>query len=173
MQVESDVIRPEIIKLIPIYEEDKPNVEDLVFGIDYETDFIPGTYFYEAPTDSRIPLDDDTQRHIQDICERYDIDVNLVYSICEHESRYTANACNGSCKGIMQMNTSCHKMDDPFDIEENVEAGCKYLRDLLDEYSLETTLAIWHGESDALTKRTPSKYTRKIIERRDELAKQG
>lgn len=129
-----EYVKPEIEY---VREIDHEAIENEVFGVEYDTDFVPA--YYEAEEeyiyDSDIPLTENEQEMIQKICERKDLSYELVLAIMEKESGYDAEAINntGSCLGIMQLNTRYHDIDNPFDLIENVEVGTDYLVRLFEE----------------------------------------
>lgn len=70
---------------------------------------------------------------INEICEKYEIEVNLVKAIIRVESVYNPKAVskNKTCKGLMQLSGPTAKkygVCDVFDPAENIEGGVKYLR---------------------------------------------
>ena len=70
---------------------------------------------------------------INEICEKYNEDVNLVKAIIRVESCFVTTAVGKRkiCKGLMQLSTATAKKygaNNVFDPEDNIEAGVKYLR---------------------------------------------
>lgn len=167
IHAETPKVTPEIIKLKE--KPDKAKIYDEVFGIDYNEDFEVG--YYEPLVDTDLPLSPVEQLEIKGICKEYGVSYELVLAIMYQESRFQRDAKNGPCKGAMQLNSHFHKVDDYFDIIQNAEGGCKFLRTLLDDYEDEAlALMIWHGETDAISKYKKgviSTYARQILERRD------
>lgn len=150
-----------------ISQEVRDKTYDEVFGVDNGTDFVPGYYepVYEIYDD--IPLSTEQQLYVSDLCDRYNICLELVYSLMFHESTFNELAENGNCKGILQINTSCHDINNPFDFYENVEVGVRYLDDLFRQYEeVDLVLGIWHGESKAFENYESgeiSKYVREVL----------
>lgn len=174
VKADTEWIEPEIEY---IREIDHEAIENEVFGVDYDTDFVPA--YYEAEEsyiyDADIPLEENEQEMIQKICERKDLSYELVLAIIEKESGYDAEAINntGSCLGAMQLNTRYHDIDNPFDLIENVEVGTDYLLKLFKENDdVGLVLSQYHGEKDAFEKYEKgvlSSYARHITEYAKEL----
>ena len=113
----------------------------------------------------------------------YDICPELLESIAYFESRYTADAVNGSCMGLMQVNPNAHKdrlekygwsSEDLLDPYKNMMIASDYLQELFDEYEdVGLVLYIYNGNSTGLKqyKKTGqlNKYAAKILDRSAEL----
>ena len=73
---------------------------------------------------------------INEICEKYEVEVNLVKAIIRVESRYVATAVSKDktpCRGLMQLSSPTAKkygVCNVFDPAENIEGGVRYLSDL-------------------------------------------
>ena len=100
--------------------------------------------------------------------KKYNVDKGLIYAIIKHESGYRKNAVSSAgCIGLMQI--SPDKAIHPFDIEENVEAGTKYISYLINKYDGDISRALWAynaGPTNVDNNRVPSstkKYARRII----------
>ena len=90
-----------------------------------------------------VPLDDELQLFIINLCEEHHIDPAVVISIIDAESDFDADAIgdNGASFGLMQIQARWHRerMDklgvtnllDPY---QNVKVGVDYLAELLDSY---------------------------------------
>lgn len=111
--------------------------------------------------------------------DQYNICPELLEAIAFHESRFVADAENGTCKGVMQVNTAAHKkrmkklgVDDVFDINSNVMVAADYLAELFAEYEdVGVVMGIYHGESNAKTRAERgnlSSYVRKILKTSEE-----
>lgn len=106
-----------------------------------------------------IPLSQDQQDTVRDICTEYNVPFELVLAVMEVESGFTVDAIgNGNCYGIMQI----HKINLPvlemqlgvtdwLDLEDNARAGCYMLGNLLEKYQNEARalMAYNMGESAA------------------------
>ena len=146
-----------------------------VFGVDYGTDFVPGYYEPSYIIDDSIPLTEDEQRKIQDICNEYNVCYELVLAIIERESAYHKDAvsASGTCHGLMQINPAFHDCEGLYEAESNVRTGVRYLARLFDEYEdAGLVLDLYHGDKKAFEryeKGTMSSYARGILERSEEL----
>lgn len=88
-----------------------------------------------------VPMTEEDQKEIFDICNDYKIAYTLVMAMIEHESDFDASARSKTGdSGLMQIN-DCNSarlaemgFKDLFDTRENVEAGVYMLRELFDKY---------------------------------------
>ena len=131
------------------------------------------------PTTIPVP-DDGIPEDVKAICEKYgneyDIAPELLEAICWNESRFTAKAENGSCKGIMQINITAHKsrmeklgVTDIWDIDSNIHVGADYLAELFNSYEdVGAVLGSYHGEKNAVDrakKGNLSSYSKRILKK--------
>ena len=80
--------------------------------------------------------------YIEKYSSKYGVDPNLVASVIKQESSFNPNAVGpqtkkGRAKGLMQImpeNISGIKLENPFDPEENIDKGTKYLASLIKKY---------------------------------------
>lgn len=100
-----------------------------------------------------IPLSDDLQQYIHNLCEKYDISYAMVIAMIDVESGFNSKAVSSTNDyGLMQINSVNHKdnMDylNPYD---NVEQGIKALHRLTGEYNEADLVAMcWNcGEAGA------------------------
>lgn len=125
-------------------------------------------------------VDDDTMELItaaaEGAAERYEIPVELILAVIETESTYRPNAKNGSCRGLMQINTvnldwlesEFGRELDLYDIEDNVYAGSYILAGYCHKYDIHTALMAYNGGQGYMRKMvrkgyTSSKYSRKVV----------
>lgn len=82
---------------------------------------------------------------VSNLCNKYQIDKKLVMAVIDVESGFNAAAVSSAgAQGLMQiMPQTGQELDlaDPFDPSENIDAGIRYLRYLLNEFS-DTKLAV-------------------------------
>lgn len=124
--------------------------------------------------------DDQIPAEVKTICEKYgteyDICPELLEAICWNESRFTAKAENGPCKGIMQINVNAHQarmeklgVSDIWDIDNNIHVGADYLAELFGSYEdVGAVLGSYHGERNAVSKAKKgqlSGYTKRILKK--------
>lgn len=131
------------------------------------------------PVKAQTNVDDETPLEVQIACNKYGAQYNvcpeLLEAICYHESRYTPDISNGTCRGIMQINEPYHKermerlgVTDIYDLEGNILVGADYLAELFAEYNdVGIVMGLYHGEKNAIEKGKSgnlSNYTKEILE---------
>ena len=115
--------------------------------------------------------------------EEYGICPELLEAMIERESTGNQYAENGSCKGLMQISERWHKdrmeklgITDIYDVDSNIHLGADYISELAETYGeVCLVLAIYHGESNALTNEERgivSPYASSILERSAELERE-
>ena len=110
---------------------------------------------------------DEIPEKIIEYCEivgaEYDICPEILESIAYHESRFTPDARNGKCVGLMQVNVKVHAarieeygftQADMTDAYKNLIIAADYLKDLYEQYGDENpiVLAAYSGNSKAISK---------------------
>ena len=134
------------------------------------------------PTQEQTGIPEDIYMDAEIIGHEFNICPELLLAIAERESRFQADAKNGSCKGLMQLNTACHKArfeemgwssQEWTNAYKNMYVAADYLSDLFEKYEdIGIVLGIYHGESDAVRRGQSgelSSYVNKILERSAEL----
>lgn len=124
-------------------------------------------------------ISDEFLPYIKGASEQYHICPEMIMAIVEHESSGQADARNGSCKGLMQINEKYHsdRMEhlgvvDIYDPYGNILVGCDYLAELFAEYEdMSIVLMKYNGTSGAVTRgyENRTKYADGIIKRTMEL----
>lgn len=75
---------------------------------------------------------------VADLCRKYKVDKKLVMAVIDVESGFNAAAVStAGAQGLMQIMPETGKdlnLEDPFDPSENIDAGIRYLRYLLDTF---------------------------------------
>ena len=123
-----------------------------------------------------IPLSDDLQMYIYNLCEEYNISYAMVIAMIDVESSFDAKAISSTNDyGLLQINKINHKdkMDylDPYD---NVKHGIRALHKLTKKYEEADLVAMcWNcGEAGAkkLWKQGihSTEYSRKVVEKKME-----
>ena len=134
------------------------------------------------PTKEVTNIPAEIYQYCEIVGNEFNICPELLMALAERESQCNPTATNGSCKGLMQVNASCHKQrfldmgwspedwDDPY---RNLYVAGDYLHDLFEDYEdAATVLMVYHGESNAISKGKSgniSSYAKGILERSYEL----
>lgn len=88
---------------------------------------------------------DDFATEILDACERYAVDEWLVRAVIHAESSFVQRAVsNQGAQGLMQLMPETQRrfgVTAPFDPAQNIDAGVRYLRQLLDLYGQDFRMA--------------------------------
>ena len=108
--------------------------------------------------------------------ERHGVDQYLVHALIEAESGYRprAESVRGAM-GLMQLMpelASDYDLSDPYDPAENIEAGTRHLRSLIDKYGISGALAAYNAGEGSVIKFNgipPFPETRRYVERVMEL----
>lgn len=78
--------------------------------------------------------------------DKYNVDINLLKAIGKAESDFRLDVVSKSgAQGVMQLMPATAKylgVNDPFDPEQNIMGGSKYIKELLDKYDGDTKLAL-------------------------------
>ena len=134
-----------------------------------------------------IPLDEDLQLHITNLCEEYHIEPTLIYAMIARESGYNANAMgdNGKSYGLMQIQLryvrarmdklGCTDLLDPY---QNVAVGIDLISEYIAKgYGLEWALMAYNGgEAYAYRLRSEgyvSNYAKTVIANSEEMKEEG
>lgn len=94
----------------------------------------------------QITAPKDIEAIIQKASEQFNLPTKLIQSVIHQESGFNKNAVSRSgAAGLMQLMPSTAKslgVTDVFDAEQNVLAGSKYLKSMLDRYNGNVSLAL-------------------------------
>ena len=115
---------------------------------------------------------------IDKTAEKHGVDANLVRALIKQESNFNPSAVsNKGAMGLMQLMPGTARqlgVSDPFDPQQNVEAGVKHLKQLLDNYhgDVRLGLAAYNAGEGAVARnkgvppyRETQDYVRRITDR--------
>ncbi|HMA66951.1 MAG TPA: lytic transglycosylase domain-containing protein [Desulfosalsimonadaceae bacterium] len=91
------------------------------------------------------------QQSISRAADRHNLPRKLIAGVIQAESGFNASAVSGAgARGLMQLMPDTARelgVDNPFDIQENIDAGARYLKKMLDLFggSLKTALAAYNA----------------------------
>ncbi len=105
--------------------------------------------------------------------KKYKVDESLIHALIKVESDYDIHAVSPvGAKGLMQLmdkTAKLYKVSDPFDPEQNIRAGVKHLKMLIDKYhDLEKALAAYNAGETAVEKYggiPPYKETKRYVKK--------
>lgn len=124
----------------------------------FQTIIIAVLFFCSAPAvamAAEIPAE--IVEYAEELGAQYNICPELIEAIIFEESSFKADATNGNCKGLMQINSACHakRMEklgvaDLYDPKQNMLVGTDYLSELFRTYEdIGTVLLIYNGSGKA------------------------
>lgn len=94
---------------------------------------------------------EEIQAAVEKYADKYGVDKNLILAIIKQESNFNPNAeSTAGAKGLMQLmdfNSEAYGLTNPYDINQNIEAGVKHIKTYLNNYNgdLEMALMAYNG----------------------------
>lgn len=126
----------------------------------------------------RLPSDNATgdviERSIQKAAARYNLSPDLIRGVIRAESNFQADAVSSAgARGLMQLMPETAGdlgVTKPFDIQQNIDGGSRYLRQMLDRFggNLKLALAAYNAGPGAVEKyegRVPYAETQEYVKR--------
>lgn len=115
-------------------------------GVSHFTNVPQGNKYKKIITESVSPNTDNYNHIIRKKSDKYDIEPAIIKAVITAESNWDPKAISSKgAIGLMQLMPSTAKdmmIADPYDPEENIEAGTRYLRHLLDKFNEDLDLAL-------------------------------
>jgi hypothetical protein len=98
-------------------------------------------------TEKKAPTTNERIKNaVANASQKYNLDPNLVYAVIKQESGFKPCAeSHCGAEGLMQLMPGTARelgVTDSFDIDQNVDGGCKYLRQMLDRFGGNVRLAL-------------------------------
>lgn len=123
-----------------------------------------------AEVDSRASI----QGSIEAAASKYNLPSKLIASVIRAESNFRADAVSpAGAQGLMQLMPATARelgVTDPFDVQQNIDGGARYLRQMLDRFGgdLEVALAAYNAGPGTVQKydgEVPYRETRNYVRR--------
>ena len=114
---------------------------------------LPDEYLHAKPqalpeslTLPAVPKDGDVRAMVGAVATRYGVDIKLAQALVKVESDYEPRAVSPKgAKGLMQLMpsvASLYSVSDPFNPAQNLDAGMRHLKGLLDRFHNDVTIAL-------------------------------
>ena len=126
------------------------------------------------PPEDTDGIPQEIKENAEIIGQQFNICPELLEAIAYQESRYTAEVTNGTCRGLMQINTNIHRnrfinagwdateWSDPY---KNMYVAAEYLAELFDKYEdVALVLYLYNGDTKNLKRYRESGYLSRYVE---------
>ena len=95
---------------------------------------------------SNLTVDERIENAVELYSNQHGVDSNLVKAIIKVESNFDPNVVSSAgAKGLMQLmpeNCKALGVEDPFNIEQNIEGGVKHIKEYIDRYNGDVEMAL-------------------------------
>jgi len=99
-----------------------------------------------SPQSNSSKTGDSVLETLKKVAGKYNISPDLIRSMIKVESNYDPDAVSDKgAKGLMQLMDSTSSslgVNDPFDIEENIDGGTRHIKNLLEKYNADLPKAL-------------------------------
>lgn len=121
-----------------------------------------------------LVVPEEFKKLIKETAEKYQLNPDLVTAMIKVESNFNPKAVSSEgARGLMQLMPHTARelgVKNAFDVRQNIEGGCRYLKDLLDQFEgkLELALAAYNAGPGAVMKYgriPPYKETQRYVKR--------
>lgn len=164
----------EVKEMTPLTLEDYRNLALPVRQRKFRTKFALAQS--EKSAKSRIEAPEAIQKAIEDSARKFKLPVQLVTAVIKVESNFNPRAVSSEgARGLMQlMPTTAATLGvrNSFDVSQNINGGCRYLKDMLEQFdgNLELALAAYNAGPGAVEKygrippyRETQDYVKKVL----------
>jgi hypothetical protein len=131
-------------------------------------------HFNKSRSTASSTVPDRIQKVIDDAARKYQIPAELITAVIRVESNFDPHAVSSEgAQGLMQLMPGTAKdlgVRNAFDVKENIDAGSRYLKEMLDQFDgkLELALAAYNAGPGAVTRHKgipPYRETRQYIKK--------
>jgi soluble lytic murein transglycosylase-like protein len=124
--------------------------------IRYSPDPPPEPEMVEVPPAAQMNVNLAFSDHVRSFAEKYDLDWRLVTAVMKVESNFNPRAVSRKgAQGLMQLmpdTSKLYRVRNPYDPQQNIEAGIKHLKKLMQRYDnkIELVLAAYNSGERAV-----------------------